>query len=1044
MLNRLIHWSLANRVLVIGVSILLLFFGYQSAVKLPVEVLPDLTKPRLNVITEVPGLAPEEVEVQVTHPIEKTLMGVVGQTRIRSASDVGLSHVAIEFDWGTDLQKARVAVQERLLSLTDQMPEGVTPIIPPSSSLMGEIFLIGVRSTSAGISPQEVRSLADWTIRQRLQKIPGIAEILNMGGGVAQMEVMPDQHRMQANGISLKELTDAVHNSANTSTSGFISQGAKEVIIRNLAMTTDPKDIENTVVKMVKDRPILIKDVAKVAWGIEPMRGNARVQATPGVIVSVTKSPGADTLKITNQMYDALAELRSTLPPGIEMSPLFQQKDFIDNAIDNLKEAIRDSAVMVTLVIFLFLFNFRTTFVTLMAMPLSFAITLLVFRLFGISVNSMTMGGFAVAIGMVVDDAIVDVENVYRRLRENAAAAAPKPKLEVIARASGEVRNSIFYATILIVLVFLPLLGLSGLEGKLFMPIALATILSMVASFVVSLVIIPVLCYYVLRIKTRKIHKDMWLVRALKWILEKIVLKVTLRHPYLLLGGVSALIVFSFLLYPKMGKDFLPAFKEDTAVVCANSAPGTSIEEMAALCVGLERALFSVPEVRQVGLRWGRAERSDHISPVSSAELNLDFHKNEPGKPARKRAEVLEDIRRKIEQVPGVVSVVSGPLADRVAHMLSGISAPVAIKISGPSLEEIARLGKEVQTVAKTIKGFENATLDYQGSIPQMRIEPIRSRAQAYGVSPGSINDQLSDLIGGKPCGSLMDGQRIINLVMRLPQEVRDSPQKIENILIETGDENRSVPVSLVAEVREAKGPNVINREGGQRSFSVAIKPTARDVTGSVGILQQKIKEQVVFPSGYAISYEGEFLSQQEATRRIMILSSVVVILMAFLLYKYFRSGFLAFQVLCDIPLAMIGGLVLTYFMLNNISIATLIGFIAVAGVAARNSIMLISHYLNLMHYEGESFSAAMVIRGTKERLLPVMMTALSAGVGVIPLVLAADQPGKEILHPVAVVIIGGLFTSTLLGLAVTPTVFYTFGRKSAAKSLSARCVASD
>jgi CzcA family heavy metal efflux pump len=862
---------------------------------------------------------------------------------------------------------------------------------------------------------------------------------------VKRIEIQPDPYKMQATGVTFDELEQAATEAANTTTGGFINTGPTEIMVRNLAMTVELDDIARTVIKKINDRPISIGDVAEVVWGIEPMRGDATVSVAPeksatyGVIMSITKAPGFDTRKLTEQIKTALDELKPTFPQGVETTLLFQQKDFIDNAIGNLTEAIRDGAIMVTIILFLFLLNFRTTFITLMAMPLSFGITMLVFKWLDISVNSMTLGGLAVAIGMVVDDAIVDVENVFRRLRENAALPHPHPRLQVIAKASGEVRNSILYATVLIILVFLPLLGLTGVEGKLFAPIAIATIISMMASFIVSLTAIPVLCSLLLNPKHGHEHKDGFLTRGMKWLLENTLLRFGLSQPLVMLGIVLMIVIAAFSLYPKMNKDFLPKFQEETALVAATAAPGTSLEEMNKISDVIEQQILSVPEVRKVGRRLGRAERGDHVVPVSTAEFDVDFREPETedgheGK-GRNRKEILADITAKLKTVPGVFAVVSGPLADRIGHMMSGVSAPVAIKVFGPDLDKLRQLGIEIQTIAKTIPGFEDCKLDQTSSIPQLRIEADRDRAKAYGIAPGKLNEQLSALIGGKEVAELREGQRAVNLVTRLPVEWRDSPDKIAELPIEAG-EGQHIPLSLVADVREAKGPNVIFRENSQRRFALAIKPTVQDVTNLVTRMRDEVTAKVKMPEGYFITFEGEFQAQQEATQRIAIFTLVILAVIAFLLYGYFRTPFFALQVLCDIPLALVGGLVFTYFKLNNISIATLVGFIAVAGVAARNSIMLISHYLHLMQHEGEGFTKKMVIRGTKERLVPVLMTALAAGIGLIPLVLAADQPGKEILHPVAVVIVGGLVTSTLLGLGVTPTVFYTFGRKAAASAI--------
>ncbi|GAB1489658.1 efflux RND transporter permease subunit [Opitutaceae bacterium] len=1049
MLNRLIQWSLAHRALVLGLSLVVLGLGFQAGRSLPVEVLPDLTKPTVVILTESPGLAPEEVETRVTRPLESALMGVAGLTRLRSNSDVALSLVYAEFDWNTDLAQARLRVQERLQIAREQLPADVQPFMTPVASLMGEILLVGVRSTipegqPGYLPPSEVRAVADWTIRRRLQSIPGIAEVLAMGGGIRQVEVQPDPRRMQAYDISFAELEAAVASAATTTTGGFLNTGTTEIMVRNLAMTTDLGDLARTVIKEVGGRPVTLAEVATVAWGIEPMRGDASVSRAPekiptrGVILSITKAPGFDTRELTAQIRAALADLQPTLPAGVETSALFQQQDFIDHAIGNLREAIRDGAIMVTVVLFLFLLNVRTTVITLMAIPMSFGITLLIFQGLNLSVNSMTLGGLAVAIGMVVDDAIVDVENVFRRLRENATLPVPRPTLQVIASASSEVRNSILYATVLIVLVFIPLLGLSGVEGRLFAPIAIATILSMAASFVVSLTLIPVLCFWLLRPKAGQVHTDGWLVRQMKRLLQTTLLRAGLDYPLPVLTLVTAGVVAAFLLYPRMGKDFLPAFREETALIAVTSAPGTSLDEMNRIADVIEAQILSVPEVRQVGRRLGRAERGDHVVPVSTAEFDVDFREPTAGEPtaARSRQEILADLNRRVKAVPGTFAVVGGPLTDRIGHMLSGVSAPVAIKVYGPDLDTLRRLGTEVQAVARTIPGLEDAKLDQQASIPQLRIEVDRARAAAYGVTPGAINAQVGALLGGKTVAELRDGERAVNLVIRLSHSLRESPEKIGQLSIEAGS-GRRVPLSAVANVREARGPNVIFRENSQRRFTVAIKPTERDVGALVERLRDEVQARVSLPEGYFITYEGEFQAQQAATQRILLFSALVLVVIIFLLRGYFGSWALAIQVMLNIPLALVGGLVFTWIRIDNISIATLVGFIAVGGIAARNGIMMISHYLHLMRHEGEGFTRQMVERGTLERMVPVLMTALAAGIALIPLVLAGDQPGKEILHPVAVVIVGGLVSSTLLDFLITPLVFHTFGRRAATRALA-------
>jgi CzcA family heavy metal efflux pump len=1036
MLNSLIRWSLRNRAIVLCVSIFLLVMGFQTGSQLPVEVLPDLTKPTVTILTEASGLSPEEVETLITQPIENSMMGVAGLTRLRSTSDIALSLVFAEFEWGTDIYQARQFVQERLQMARESLPDGTQPYLTPVASLMGEILLIGVKSTDGKIAAMDVRTTADWTIRTRLQAIPGVAEVLNMGGGVKQAQIQPDPWRMQANGVTIEELEQAARNAASNTTGGFIDNGPKEIMVRNLAMTTDLDELGRTIIKMSNGRPIAISDVAAVAWDTEPKRGDAAVDGCPGVIMSVIKAPGFDTIALTEKIEEAIAALRPTLPAGVEATVLFRQRDFIDSAVGNLKKAIIEGAIMVSVVLLLFLLSLRTTFITLMAMPLSFAVTLLTFKWFGLSVNSMTLGGLAVAIGMVVDDAIVDVENVFRRMKENARLKEPLPKLELIALASGEVRNSIFYATILIVLVFLPLLGLSGVEGKLFAPIAIATIISMVASFVVSLTAIPVLCSFLLKVKPDDHghgHNDGLLVRSLKSLLKNTILKVSLRQPMIIIAAVSLLLAGALLLYPRMSKDFLPPFHEETAVVTTGAAPGTSLAEMETISKAVEDQIRLVPEVLHIGRRIGRAERSDHVVPMNNVEFDLDFKKDGNGRPLK---DVLEDIRTRIKTVPGTFSIISGPLSHRISHLLSGVTSPVAVKIFGPDLATITALGEQVQKVAKSIPGLEDAKLDMQAQIPQLRIELDRERALAHGVSPGELNSELSTLLGGAVVAQLRENQRVIDLAIRLPESWRGDAETIRELPIHTVT-GAHIPLKLVADVREASGPSAVFRERTQRRYVVSIKPSQRDAGALVKQLEEQVRAKVAFPEGYFASYEGDFQAEQAAAKRIAFLFAAVLVVIVLLLWSYFRSLVLALQVLLNLPLALMGSLALTWRLVDNISIATLVGFIAVGGIAARNGIMMISHYLHLMKHEGEGFTYTMIERGTLERFVPVTMTALSAGIALIPFVIAMGEPGKEILSPVAICIVGGLVSSTLLDFAVTPAVFRLFGKKAAQKAIA-------
>lgn len=1049
MLNKLIQFSLSHRPLILALALVVFILGVKTARELPVEVLPDLTKPTVTILTEASGFSPEEVETLVTIPLENSLMGVTGVTRLRAVNDIGLSLVFIEFEWGTDIYQARQFVQERLTGASESLPEDVSPYMTPVASLMGNILLVGLVDPTGVTEPRDLRTLADWTVARRLQSIPGIAEVLSMGGGVKQVQIQPDPDKMLAMGILYEDLHAAAANAASNSTGGFLTESSQEIMVRNLAMTSDLDAIGMTVVTHVNDRPIRISDVATVAWDIEPMRGDAGMgtkllgdhdaKGYPGVILSVTKSPGFDTLALTEQVEEALRDLQSAMPEGTEIVTVYRQSDFIDLAVGNLEEALRDGAIMVAVILFLFLLNIRITLITLTAIPLSLGMTVLVFGFFDLSVNSMTLGGLAVAIGMVVDDAIVDVENVFRRLRENALLAEPCNKLEVIAKASAEVRSSILYATVLIILVFLPLMALSGVEGRLFTPIAIATIVSMAASFLVSLTVIPVLSSFLLNPKGDKEHADGVIERGLKKLFNVTWLKASLSQPFIVLFVSGILVVLAGLSFTKMGGNFLPAFREPTVLVAMTTAPGTSLKQTRELADTAQDLLLKIPEIETVAYRVGRAERGDHVVPVSTVEFDVEFARDVE----RKRSELLEDIRGTMQSIPGTFSALSGPLADRIGHMLSGVSAKVAVKVFGPDLDELRRIGTEIAEIAREVPGMEEARVEQQAPIPQLRIEVDRRRAMAYGVTPGELNAELSALMGGEAVAEIYEGQKVYDLVIRLPLEWRESPQKLSQLYIDTLSGQR-IPLSYVADIRHATGPNNILRENTVRRFVVSINPTVDDLNAAVEELQDKVAAEVQLPEGYTLSFEGEYEAQAKAKRTILITSAIVLIVISFLLFSYFRSFSFVLLVFTIVPISLVGSIFLTALTLDTISIATLVGFIAVSGIAARNNIMLISHYLHLMRHEGEQFTRKMVERGTQERLIPILMTAISAGLALVPLLLATEEPGKEILNPIAVVIVGGLVTSTLLGLGVTPAIFYSFCRKPAENSVKLKSAASE
>jgi CzcA family heavy metal efflux pump len=1034
----------------VAIAAIILVLGVKSAIELPVEVLPDLTKPTVTILTETPGFAPEEVETLVTIPLENALMGVTGVSRLRSVNDVGLSLIFVEFEWGTDIYQARQFVQERLSVADESLPEGVSPYMTPVASLMGNILLIGLFDPTEENSPRDLRTIADWTITRRLQSIPGVAEVLAMGGGVKQVHVQPDPYKMLALDVSFEQVREAASQAVKNTTGGFLTESSQEIMVRNLGMTTDLNQIGSTVVAYEQDRPIRLQDVATIVWERAPMRGDAgvgvkhtegvdQVRGYRGVILSITKSPGFDTIELTETIEAALVDVAKVLPAGVELATLYRQSDFINLSIGNLKEALRDGALMVALVLFLFLLNARVTLITLTAIPLSLFITLLVFNLMELSVNSMTLGGLAVAIGIVVDDAIVDVENVFRRLRENMQLSNPRSRIAVIVSATAEVRSSILYATVLIILVFLPLLALSGVEGRLFTPIAIATIVSMIASFLVSLTVIPVLCSYLLKPKAGEVPTDSWLVRLLKQGFRKTWLGASLSQPFLVLLITGLLLLVAFKTLSSMGGNFLPPFREPTVLVAMTTAPGTSLKQTTELADTAQNLLLQIPEVKTVGYRAGRAERGDHVVPVSTVEFDVELDEAFE----RSRPDILDEIRTTMRTIPGTFSALSTPLADRIGHMLSGVSAKVAVKLYGPDLGELRRLGKQVVGLARSIPGLEEARAEQQALIPQLRIEVDRERAQAYGVTPGKLNEQLASLMGGEVVAEIYSDQRAYDLVVRLPLEWRESPERLSNLYVDTLSGQR-VPLSYVAKIHQATGPNTILRENTVRRLVVAINPTVDDLNTAVETLQSRIAGELALPEGYSVSVEGEYQAQEAARRTIFIMCIAILVVMIFLLYSYFKSFSFVWLVLSTIPISLIGSVFYTNIALGTVSIATIVGFIAVTGIAARNNIMLLSHYLHLMQYEGEAFTREMVIRGTLERLVPILMTAVSAGLALMPLVLAADEAGKEILNPVAVAIVGGLVSSTLLGLAVTPALFYLFFRKAAEKSIRLKAAASE
>lgn len=1032
MLTHLIAFSLRNRLFVLAAGALVLAYGGYIATRLPVDVFPDLNRPTVTLMTEAPGLAPEEVETLVSLPLETALNGAPGVKRVRATCSVGLSIVYVEFDWGQDIYRARQLVQERIALAEGKLPKGTEVHMGPISSIMGEILLIGLSSETAATAPRDLRTLADWQVSPRLLTIPGISQVIVIGGGRKQVQVSAVPERMAAFGVTFAEVDAATERAQGSTGGGFIASGAREVLVRNLGRTADPEQIGATVVKFQNGTPIFLRDVAEVGIGIQPMRGNAGVSGRPAVILGVQKQPGADTIELTRRVEAALAEIRPSLPADAKIDVLFRQATFIKTAIANVQEAIRDGAIMVVIVLLLFLLNFRTTLITLTAIPLSFAVAAIVFRAFDLSINTMTLGGLAVAVGMVVDDAIVDVENVFRRLRENCHAPAPRPVLRVIADASGEVRNSILFATLVIVLVFLPLFALGGIEGRLFAPIGIATIVAMLASFVVSLTLIPVLCSYLLpNMKRVRAEGDGWLVRVLKGADERFILRPALRHPWIVVGLAALIVAGSAAIYPMMGRTFLPEFNEGTATITLAMAPGTSLDESDRMGRVAEKILLTIPEIKVTGRRTGRAELDEHAEGVHRSELDVDLVAS-----GRRRADILHEIRDRLAQLPGVMVSVGQPISHRLDHMLSGVQAAVAVKIYGPDLATLRSYGATAEAAMRAVPGLVDLQVEKQVLIPQVKIQVDRERAALHGLQPGELAVRLEAGLNGRIVGQVLEGTRTLDLVVRFADAARVDPDALRELLIDTPNGGR-IPLAAIADVLESQGPNAISREDAMRRIVISANTAERDLGSIVAQLQRELPQKVPMASGYFISYEGQFQSQEQATRLIGILAGLTLVVIFLILYAHFHSATLVAQVLLNVPLAFVGAIALTYWLVGTVSVATLVGLITLAGIATRNTIMMISHYLHLMEHEGEVFGEKMVVRGSLERLVPVTMTALTAGLALIPLVLAAQAPGKEILYPVAVVILGGLVSSTLLDMAVTPAIFLRFGRKAAERALA-------
>ena len=1028
MLNSLIRFSLAHRLLVVAIAALVLVYGSYTLINLPVDVFPDLNRPTVVIFTEAQGLAPEEVESLVTLPIESSVNGATGVERVRSASAVGLSIVWVEFGWSTDVYNARQIVTERLQQASARLPQDARPVLAPISSIMGEIMLVGLTSENEAINPLELRNIAEWDIRQRLLAMPGVSQVTVIGGDLKQYQVLVDPRKLHAYKVTLHDVETAIKNSNVNSTGGFLLKEYQETLIRNLARITSVEDLAHSALpKSAAGSPALtIGQVGEVRLG-GPLakRGDAGVNGKPAVILSIQKQPGADTIRLTKAIEEQLKTLQPSLPKGLTIhADIFRQSGFIERAIANVEDALRDGAILVTIVLFIFLLNFRTTFITLTAIPLSFVVAVIVFKMFGLSINTMTLGGLAVAIGELVDDAIVDVENIFRRLRENREREKPLPSLQVIYAASSEVRNSIVFATIIVVLVFVPLFALQGIEGRIFAPLGIAYIVSILASLLVSLTVTPVLCSYLLpRMKMMREHADGWLVRHIKSF-ERHTLDFVFPKTNFVLLSVAALFLLAAVTIPFMGRAFLPEFNEGTATINMLSAPGTSLQESNRIGAIAEKLIAQVPEVAKTGRRTGRAEQDEHAEGVHSSEIEVEF------KPSnRNRKEILGDLRDRLDQIPGIAINIGQPISHRIDHLLSGVRAQIAVKIFGDDLAVLRNKAEEMRAVMADIPGIVDLAVEKQVLIPQLHVRIDRDKAVQFGVMAGEVAEHAELAMQGRVIDRVIDGRKSYDIVMRLSDEARGDPEAIKQIPIETLS-GPIVPLGLLADLQEAKGPNIINRENVRRRIVIQANVAGEDLVGTVKKLQAEINEKVHFSKNYFVTYGGQFESQASASRLIAILSLFSLGGMFLVLISYFKSINLALQVMLSIPLAFIGATLGVWLTGGVFSIATMVGLVTLTGIAARNGIMMIAHYLHLMKHEGENFDLKMIYRGTQERLVPVLMTASTASLALIPLILGADQPGRELLHPIAVVIFCGLFSSTLLDLSIRPLIFWKFGRK--------------
>lgn len=1030
MLNKIISFSLRNRPLVLCLSVLLIVAGVWTAQRMEVDVFPDLNAPTVTVMTEARGMAAEEVERLVTFPIETAVNGATGVRRVRSNSTGGFSVVWVEFDWGTDVYRDRQIVSEKLATVGDALPEGCgCPTLGPQSSILGEVMFIGLTADSTSLG--DLRTLADWMVRPRLLSAGGVAQVAVMGGDVMEYQIRLHPDRMRHYGVTLTEVMDAARQMNRNAAGGVLYEYGNEYIVRGLLSTHRPEELGQAVIKTsAGGSPVVLADVADVEMGAKsPKTGLAFVSGKPAVLLTVTKQPAVSTLALTTELDSAMAQLAPQLPRDVKVNThLYRQQNFIDSSISNIKKSLVEGGVFVVLVLFIFLMNARTTLISLVTIPLSLLVTLLVLHAMGLTVNTMSIGGMAIAIGSLVDDAIVDVENVYKRLRQNAALppSEREPKLRVIFHASREVRMPILNSTLIIVVTFIPLFFLSGLEGRMLAPLGVSFIISLFASTLVALTLTPVLCSYLLKGEAREDASrgkmrgsgtgETRLVRFLKRHYERALLWATGRPARGILGATGGLVVVTLVLFFTLGRSFLPPFNEGSFTINISALPGISLEESDRLGEQAERLLLAVPEVKAVARKTGRAELDEHALGVNTSEMEVPFELRDRPKEA-----VMNDIRRRLKQLPGVSVEIGQPVSHRIDAMLSGSKAGIAIKVFGTDLARLHSIGLQIQQATQDVEGVTDLNVEQQIERPQLVIKPRRTLLARYGITLPQFGEYVNAALGGEVVSQVQDGARTFDLTVRMADGDIRSIDRIKQLLIDTGD-GRKVALGDVADVTSSAGPNLISRENAQRKLVVSANVSGRDMRSVVHDMRRQIEAKVKLPEGYHIEYGGQFESEAAASRLLLGLSIVSVGVILLLLYMQFRSWSQAVIVLLNLPLALIGGVLALVLTGGELSIPAIIGFISLFGMATRGGMLLVDRYNELArHGYGRR---EIILRGSLDRLLPILMTALCSALALVPLALGSDLPGNEIQSPMAQVMLGGLLTSTLLNLVVVPVIF--------------------